>query len=187
MAWRFFRRFVILPWVRLNVSKQGASVTVGPQGATLTTGSSGTRVTLGLPGTGFFVTKKLFVGGSEASAHPWVPALTKVAAEACEAPSVAMIERVFAYQQQLGLTDADLPPELREALAILRESVTDPAKRWFLTIGEVLGNPHSTLADYYAVLGRQRVLGLRDEDLTPEMRETLSLIRARVADGTLAS
>jgi hypothetical protein len=187
MAWRFLRRFVIFPWVRLNVSKEGASVTVGPQGATLTTGSSGTRVTLGLPGTGLFVTKKLLVAGSETSVHPWVPALAKVVVEACEVPSVAMIERVFAYQQQLGLTDADLPPELREALATLRESVTNPAKRWFVLIGEVLRNPHSTLADYYAVLGQQRALGVRDEDLTSEMRETLSRLRARVAAGTLLS
>jgi hypothetical protein len=57
MGWRFYRRFKILPGVTLNLSKKGASVSVGIRGAHLTAGRSGIRETIGLPGTGISYTK----------------------------------------------------------------------------------------------------------------------------------
>jgi Protein of unknown function (DUF4236) len=57
MGWRFYRRFKILPGVTLNLSKKGASVSVGIRGAHLTAGRSGIRETIGLPGTGVSYTK----------------------------------------------------------------------------------------------------------------------------------
>src|SRR6266576_2491210 len=56
MRWRFWRRIKILPGVRLNVGKKGASVSLGPRGSKLTFGKKGVRSTFGLPGTGLFVT-----------------------------------------------------------------------------------------------------------------------------------
>lgn len=56
MGFRFFKRMNILPWVTLNLSKGGGSVSIGPQGAKLTLGTSGARATFGIPGTGLFYT-----------------------------------------------------------------------------------------------------------------------------------
>jgi hypothetical protein len=57
MGWRFYRRFKILPGMTVNLSKKGASVSVGVRGAHLTAGRSGIRETIGLPGTGVYYTK----------------------------------------------------------------------------------------------------------------------------------
>ena len=56
MGLRFFRRVRILPGLRLNLSKSGASVSVGQQGAWFTVGPKGTRTTVGLPGSGLSYT-----------------------------------------------------------------------------------------------------------------------------------
>lgn len=53
---RFWRRFMILPFVYLNISKSGLSFSFGPRGAKYTIGSRGRRMTLGIPGTGLFYT-----------------------------------------------------------------------------------------------------------------------------------
>ena len=53
MGLRFHRRIKILPGVRLNLGRKGASVSVGRPGFWRTWHSSGTRrTTVGLPGTG---------------------------------------------------------------------------------------------------------------------------------------
>jgi Protein of unknown function (DUF4236) len=58
MRFRFYRRVRILPGVRLNLSKGGASVSMGPKGATLTLGQKGIRATAGLTGTGMYWTEQ---------------------------------------------------------------------------------------------------------------------------------
>lgn len=52
MGFRFSKRITILPGVRLNVGKRGASVSVGPRGASVTMGRNGTYGNVGLPGSG---------------------------------------------------------------------------------------------------------------------------------------
>jgi hypothetical protein len=58
MTIRFFRRVRIVPGLRINLSKSGASVSVGQKGAWWTTGPRGRRVTIGAPGTGLFWTQQ---------------------------------------------------------------------------------------------------------------------------------
>jgi hypothetical protein len=58
MPFRFNRRFGLLPGVRLNLSKSGASVSLGVRGAHVTLGRRGIRTTLGLPGTGLSWTEQ---------------------------------------------------------------------------------------------------------------------------------
>jgi len=53
---RFWRRFKILPFVWLNISKSGISLSFGVTGAKFTIGPKGHRKTLGLSGTGLFYT-----------------------------------------------------------------------------------------------------------------------------------
>lgn len=52
MAFRFQKRIKILPGVTINLSKSGASTSVGVPGARITKGHGTTRATMGLPGTG---------------------------------------------------------------------------------------------------------------------------------------
>jgi hypothetical protein len=53
---RFFRRVQLAPGLRLNLSKGGASVSLGVRGAHVTVGRTGIRRTVGLPGSGMFYT-----------------------------------------------------------------------------------------------------------------------------------
>ena len=59
MPLRFWRRVKVAPGVTINLSKGGASVSVGPRGARTTFGRGRVRQTLGLPGTGMFYTRTL--------------------------------------------------------------------------------------------------------------------------------
>ena len=52
MGFRFQRRIRILPGLRLNLSKGGASASVGGRGAWYTFGRGRRRITVGVPGTG---------------------------------------------------------------------------------------------------------------------------------------
>ena len=54
--WRFFRRVPIIPGLRVNLSRSGASVSVGRRGSWLTIGPRGVRKTVGMPGTGVYAT-----------------------------------------------------------------------------------------------------------------------------------
>jgi hypothetical protein len=58
MAIRFNRRFGIVPGVRLNLGKRGASIGLGKRGAWLTIGRKGIHTSIGLPGTGLYWTEQ---------------------------------------------------------------------------------------------------------------------------------
>lgn len=53
MGLRFRKNINLLPGIRLNLSKGGASVSVGRKGATINLGRKGARATIGAPGSGF--------------------------------------------------------------------------------------------------------------------------------------
>lgn len=53
---RFFRRQQIAPGVRVNLSKSGASLSLGHRGTWFTMGPRGRRTTIGAPGTGLYYT-----------------------------------------------------------------------------------------------------------------------------------
>jgi hypothetical protein len=54
MGFRFTRRLSIIPGLRVNLSKSGASVSVGRRGMWYTIGPRGRRVSIGAPGTGLY-------------------------------------------------------------------------------------------------------------------------------------
>ena len=56
MGFRFRRSIRLLPGLRINLGKKGASVSLGGRGATVNLSSKGTRTTVGLPGTGLSYT-----------------------------------------------------------------------------------------------------------------------------------
>lgn len=52
MSFRFQRRVTIIPGVRVNIGKSGASLSLGPSGASVSVGKRGTYANVGFPGTG---------------------------------------------------------------------------------------------------------------------------------------
>ena len=52
MGFRFRKSVKLMPGVRLNLGKRGASVSVGGKGLTCNISKKGARTTVGLPGTG---------------------------------------------------------------------------------------------------------------------------------------
>jgi len=69
MSFRFRRTFSLLPGLRANITKTGASLSIGPRGAKVTVGSGGVRATAGLPGTGMFWSQQITHEG-HANASP---------------------------------------------------------------------------------------------------------------------
>ncbi len=76
MGFRFRRTFSVIPGVRINFGKRGASVSVGVRGAHVTMGSHGTRASVGIPGTGASYTARIdqapIVNSDVSSASPWI-------------------------------------------------------------------------------------------------------------------
>jgi Protein of unknown function (DUF4236) len=72
MPFRFYRRVPIIPGVRLNLSKSGASVSLGGPGAHVTFGRRGIRQTVGIPGTGMYYTHQS--GRQSHQVRTWSPA-----------------------------------------------------------------------------------------------------------------
>jgi hypothetical protein len=66
VGFRFSKRIGIVPGIRLNLSKSGASVSVGERGAHVTIGRM-PRVTVGLPGTGLSYTETMPRGRSRSA------------------------------------------------------------------------------------------------------------------------
>jgi hypothetical protein len=59
MGLRFRKSIRLAPGLRLNVSKSGASFSVGPRGASVSFGKQGAYANVGIPGTGLSVREKL--------------------------------------------------------------------------------------------------------------------------------
>lgn len=72
MGFRFQKRISILPGVRINLSKSGASASVGPRGADVNIGPYGVTTNAGIPGTGLSYRQK--AGGGKT----WIAVLALV-------------------------------------------------------------------------------------------------------------
>src|SRR3546814_9908220 len=59
MGFRFSKRITLLPGVRMNISKSGASLSVGPRGASVTMGKRGVYGNVGIPGSGLSYRERL--------------------------------------------------------------------------------------------------------------------------------
>ena len=59
MGFRFQKRISLLPGIRLNLSKSGASVTVGRTGLSVNLGKDGATGNVGIPGTGLSYRQKI--------------------------------------------------------------------------------------------------------------------------------
>jgi hypothetical protein len=59
---RFQKRLRILPGLRINLSKSGASASVGPRGADVNIGRNGVTTNAGIPGTGLSYRQKVGKG-----------------------------------------------------------------------------------------------------------------------------
>jgi len=68
MGFRFRRSISLIPGVRVNLGKHGASLSIGGRGAHVNFSKRGTRTTLSAPGTGLSYTTTS--SSSRAAAHP---------------------------------------------------------------------------------------------------------------------
>jgi hypothetical protein len=59
VGFRFRRSVKLLPGLRVNLSRSGASISLGGGGATINLGRKGTKATIGIPGTGISYQTKL--------------------------------------------------------------------------------------------------------------------------------
>jgi len=62
MGFRFRRSLRLAPGIRINLSKTGASLSLGRRGATLNFSGRGTKATVGLPGSGLSYSEMLHPG-----------------------------------------------------------------------------------------------------------------------------
>jgi hypothetical protein len=88
MGFRFRQSFKIIPGVRLNLSRSGASVSLGPRGLHYTIGSHGTRTTVGLPGSGISWTAYQAYSSGNRSSLPSHPSRNAGDVESNEATSL---------------------------------------------------------------------------------------------------
>jgi hypothetical protein len=70
---RFQKRLRVLPGVRINLSKSGASASIGPRGADVNIGPHGVTTNAGIPGTGLSYRSKVGKTGSA-----WIGIVTLV-------------------------------------------------------------------------------------------------------------
>jgi len=70
-ASRFTRRLSLVPGLRVNLSKRGASLSVAHRGAWYTVGPRGGRATVGLPRTGLFWSEKAPPAAPPHAGHRW--------------------------------------------------------------------------------------------------------------------
>ena len=73
MGFRFRRSIGLLPGVRINLGRRGASVSLGVRGAHVTVGRTGIRNTVGIPGTGMSYTSNTSWGEATKSGEPLSP------------------------------------------------------------------------------------------------------------------
>lgn len=67
MALKYRKRIKIAPGVTINLSRSGASTTIGPKGACVNIGKNGTYLNTGIPGTGIYDRQKIGGGKSRRS------------------------------------------------------------------------------------------------------------------------
>jgi hypothetical protein len=78
MRLRFSRRLSLIPGLRLNLSKSGASISIGHRGAWYTIGPQGRRVTVGLPGSGLYWTEQVPPASAPHAGHRFAFVLAAV-------------------------------------------------------------------------------------------------------------
>ena len=80
MGFRYRSSIRLAKGLRINLSKSGASLSVGRPGATLNFGRRGTRATVGLPGTGLSWSERVRPGrgGRGAPIIGWLIAIVAV-------------------------------------------------------------------------------------------------------------
>jgi tetratricopeptide (TPR) repeat protein len=131
-GFRFRKSLQLLPGVRLNISKKGASLSLGPKGAHITTGTSGTFFSLDLPGSGAYYRKKLDTKNGDSKAKPSKKS-SEAEAETQDADSVPEKLDLGLMQRLTIPTDEIALVEALKALAVGDEAkALDEARKSYL-------------------------------------------------------
>ncbi|MDE0925235.1 DUF4236 domain-containing protein [Aurantimonas coralicida] len=142
MAFRFSRRIKILPGVRINVGKRGASLSIGPRGASVTMGRNGIHGNVGLPATGLSYRARLDAAS---------PAPRK------EAPTLPPRLTAVVEQDRIVFADQDGTPLAPSLHAAARRSMKDELRTFLEQESEdrnvelvALGQLHHDIPDTVA-------------------------------------
>lgn len=135
MGFRFRKSIKIIPGLKLNLGKRGASLSVGGRGATLTFGSSGTRITAGIPGTGISYSEKIGSSSKKQSAQTFssVPQEIKTSLTVSDDGNIDLLDD----------NGKSLPPKIKKlALEQSKEKIRvfleQKAEEWNKEINEIL-------------------------------------------------
>jgi len=112
VGFRFQKRISILPGVRINLSKSGASASVGPRGADVNIGKDGITANAGVPGTGLSYRQKIGRGGKGG----WLAVLLVIGGLAVWA---------FQHQGKIAKSAASLHPDSLSSTVLSTSSRTD--------------------------------------------------------------
>lgn len=107
MTLRLWRRFRIVPGLRVNASRSGLSLSIGRRGAWFTLGPRGRRATIGLPGTGLFWTehsRRAIAAAKRDAGGPAARPMRNGAGEARESPAGFYFDPLRILAGVLGLT-----------------------------------------------------------------------------------
>lgn len=139
MGVRFNKRIKILPYVTMNVGKNGMSLTIGPKGKTLNIGSSGVNVNVSM-GQGVGYSKRL-ITWKKLNLLSWLglggaAAVTK-AAKGKKGKSKASNKKASAPQGELSLDDAIAETEQAEQVEVANETQEQQGCSWGCLLGAV--------------------------------------------------
>jgi hypothetical protein len=115
---RFQKRVSVLPGVRVNLSKSGASASLGPRGADVNIGSHGVTTNAGIPGTGLSYRQKVGKGRGLLGLLAVVAGLGVWAFQ-----HVDKISKAVAPAHQVGTTAAALPTASSTDMSTASENI----------------------------------------------------------------
>jgi hypothetical protein len=142
MGFRFRRILSIIPGLRVNLSKSGASLSIGRPGATVNLNEQGARLTVGVPGSGMsYQTKRVPLAQKE-SAQPKLSTPEMLALLPVEEQRMVHDKAVAFTALPVGDQLAQVRDKLNEMARAV--GITDSTTRVSARLGEMARHPRCT-------------------------------------------
>ncbi|WP_449245608.1 DUF4236 domain-containing protein [Desulfobacca acetoxidans] len=126
MSLRFRRSIKLLPGVKINLGKTGASLSFGPRGASVTVGGRGVYTNVGIPGTGLSFRTKAIGSGKINSQHKRIPFSQKPFPD----PIPQKIQFILKEDGSIEVKDEWGNPASPKLMKIAREQGADKLQEW---------------------------------------------------------
>ncbi len=103
---QFRKRFKIGPWMAINLSKSGTSLSVGPSNFHVTAGKRGTWLYVDLPGSGAYYRKKISSADSKSSDSDKENGSAEPEEQQAQKFDLSPLQRLVKSNSELHLVDA---------------------------------------------------------------------------------